>query len=204
MSLRGGYLICDLKGKDVNTSQTIDGIYEKLEGNLGKPVLVSGIVINDVDYKDCYCAMSVDGTDIILSNAGYKFTITDQDAVTGVVYDQDEISNKKIYYHPIYITDSASTFTLTWAILDNKPTAYTKDEMLVKLKALLDLGAIIQVNGWFVYSSEMHNVYMMYKENDEYRIYGNCEAIPQKFRSILLNTTWEDISLFVDGVNAIN
>lgn len=84
MSQKGGYQILDLKGTALTagSASTIKGIYETLEGNYHKPVLVSGLVIGDTVYADAYVTFTVSESNYIGKAYGYNITITDDDEIT--------------------------------------------------------------------------------------------------------------------------
>lgn len=87
MNRKGGYKIIDLKGNDLTDATfTIDGIYEALEGNYNKAILLTGIVINDVEYDDVFTTPKVVSSKYVLDAYGYTLTIDDDDLVTmGVI-----------------------------------------------------------------------------------------------------------------------
>lgn len=80
--IKGGYQIIDLENRNL-TSQvgmTYEGIYDKIEGTR-KPVLVSGIKISDVEYRDMWVNFSVVGdsfigvvTNVETSKGTYRLT----------------------------------------------------------------------------------------------------------------------------------
>lgn len=50
--MKGGYTILDFKDINIqvgNTPTKIEGIYEKIEGNYRKPLLLEGLVINGIE-----------------------------------------------------------------------------------------------------------------------------------------------------------
>lgn len=61
----GGYQIIDLKNFPFDSSKgnsvVIDGIYEKIEGTL-KPILLTGIVINDMEVRNLFVFPSYTGS----------------------------------------------------------------------------------------------------------------------------------------------
>ena len=72
MSLKGGYKIIDLKGVDVTKSTLmIKGIYESIESNYGKPLLISGIVIDGVEKDDVFVQATLNGTAYEFNIYGY-------------------------------------------------------------------------------------------------------------------------------------
>ena len=82
MSLKGGYKIIDLKGVDVTKSTLmIKGIYESIESNYGKPLLISGIVIDGVEKDDVFVQATLNGTTYEFEVYGYTIQVQDTDAV---------------------------------------------------------------------------------------------------------------------------
>lgn len=84
MSLKGGYKIIDLKGTNLTTAEavTITGIYDKIENSYHKPLLLSGIVIDDVEKNDVYVQPQLSSTSYVFELYGYTLTITDEDSLT--------------------------------------------------------------------------------------------------------------------------
>lgn len=84
MSRKGGYIIVDLKGTpfETGTGQTVNGVYEHIEGNYRKPVLLSGINIDGTEYADMYIAPTVSGSDYTASVYGKTMTVTSENLVT--------------------------------------------------------------------------------------------------------------------------
>ena len=85
MSLKGGYKIIDFK--DINlvtgTASTIAGVYDAIESNYRKAILISGISIDGVKMADSFVELLlVDGTEYTGTLYGKTLTITDTDAVT--------------------------------------------------------------------------------------------------------------------------
>lgn len=86
----GGYKMISLN--DVNIipngdAVTIKGIYEKIEHNYRKPVLLGGLTINGVERADRYITFSVDDSDfvgfIVLTNwDALEIRIKSDDSVT--------------------------------------------------------------------------------------------------------------------------
>ena len=130
-------------------------------------------------------------------------------SVTGSINGEETPSVKPIYYHPIYIIQNTHTDTddvecrCTLVVMDNSSTPYTATTLLAKLKELMDLGAYIQINGYFKDSSSVvNNIYMAQKfgEND-YRVYGNNTA--GRTQTAIENIINERTDI-ADGVNKIN
>lgn len=59
--IRGGYQIIDLEGVALTVDQvTIPGLYEVLEGNNGKPILISGVNIGGKKLPDIFAAQTTE------------------------------------------------------------------------------------------------------------------------------------------------
>ena len=80
---KGGYQIVDLGGKSftLGTGIVVDGAYDKIKGTR-KPIYVSGIVIADVEYNDCYVQIVVNGSNFEGTIYGKKIVIQDNDVIT--------------------------------------------------------------------------------------------------------------------------
>lgn len=84
MSLKGGYKIIDLKNNDLTSSNTINGIYDAIEGNYGKPILLSGIVIDSVEKDDIFVNVEVSNSVYVIKAYNRTINITSSDVVTSV------------------------------------------------------------------------------------------------------------------------
>ena len=83
MSKNGGYKIIDLRGRPLTgDAQTIPGIYEEIEGNYYKSLLLSGVNVGGVERPDLYTGASLSGANYTFSAYGYTITITADDEVT--------------------------------------------------------------------------------------------------------------------------
>lgn len=87
---KGGYQIIDLEGHNHTSGvgAVHDGIYEKIEGT-PKAILLSGIVVNAVEYHDTYIFPCVNGTNYVAivgenptTNERITINIQDNDVVT--------------------------------------------------------------------------------------------------------------------------
>lgn len=86
----GGYQIINLNDHPHTTGVgvTHEGIYDKIEGTR-KPILLSGIVVNDVEYHDTYIFPTVNGTNYVAvvgrnptTNEEIVINVQDNDVVT--------------------------------------------------------------------------------------------------------------------------
>lgn len=84
MSYNGGYKIIDFK--DINlvtgTASTIAGVYDAIESNHRKAILISGIVIDGVKMADSFVELSVVSANYTGKLYGKTLTITKDDKVT--------------------------------------------------------------------------------------------------------------------------
>ena len=86
--VKGGYQIINLDGVVHNDSSAVthEGIYERIAGTQ-KPIMISGINIDGVEYHDCYVEPEVKGSNYEFKMYGYKVTVTNSDVVTFKVSD---------------------------------------------------------------------------------------------------------------------
>lgn len=84
MSRKGGYQIVDFKNVSLTADDetTVAGVYEAIEGNYNKRLVVSGIVIGSTEYDDVTVDAAVVGTDFVFRAYGYKFVVASDDGVT--------------------------------------------------------------------------------------------------------------------------
>ena len=89
--MNGGYKIIDLKDKNFiigGSGITVPGIYEKIESNNRKVILLSGITISDVEKPDRFVTFGIESGDYVavISISGYadvlKITVTSDDLIT--------------------------------------------------------------------------------------------------------------------------
>lgn len=113
MSLKGGYKIIDLKNNDLTSSNTIDGVYDAIEGNYGKPILLSGIVIDGVEKDDIFVNIEVSGSDYIIKAYDRTITITSSDVVTSVE------GGNHLYFYKMDFTDTDTTDDITLYVYSN-------------------------------------------------------------------------------------
>ena len=79
----GGYQIIDLKGKNLTTDvgMVYEGIYDLIESTR-KPILLSGIQVDDTEYQDVFTSVTINGSAFELKAYNKIFTIEDTDVVT--------------------------------------------------------------------------------------------------------------------------
>ena len=84
MSIKGGYKIIDFKNEafTAGTKKTIAGIYNSIESNYGKPLVMSGVKIGTSKYGDHY-------VNLVAGNGTYTgmfdFTMTDNTSAVGIL-----------------------------------------------------------------------------------------------------------------------
>lgn len=82
----GGYKIIDLKDRSLSDEAVvIAGIYESIEDSHRKPLLLSGIVLDDVEKNDVFVEASVNDGSYVISVYGGTITINDDDEVVFTV-----------------------------------------------------------------------------------------------------------------------
>lgn len=81
---RGGYKIIDLKDAQltVETPQAIDGIYESIESNYRKAIMLSNITLAGIKHANTFVEVTTSGSNLVISVYGYTLTITEDDVVT--------------------------------------------------------------------------------------------------------------------------
>lgn len=84
--LNGGYKIVDFKDINITTADgaVVTGIYEDIENNHRKAVMISGITIDGVQKNDCFVDCSIDEGSYKFTAYGKTFTVTAEDKVTFV------------------------------------------------------------------------------------------------------------------------
>ena len=101
MSIKGGYKIIDLKDNDViKNDVVIEGIYETIKDNYGKPLLISGIVIDGIKKDDVYTQVNKIGDYYTFTLYNYKLSVSNTNVVSTTripSYDFVINSNNKVY-----------------------------------------------------------------------------------------------------------
>ena len=106
----GGYVIISLNDED---------IYEKIERNLYKPILLTDIVINGIEKNDVFTTAYVEGTNIVFKDIYDKdITISDDNSVT--IGD----NGKHLYRYIFYFSDCITE------CLCNKPFSRLNTEII--------------------------------------------------------------------------
>ena len=80
-----GYQIISLRDTPFVTggsTMMLDGIYDQIESNNRKPILLDGIVIDGIEKNAVYTQVTVNGSNFEFNVYGKTITITDTDAVS--------------------------------------------------------------------------------------------------------------------------
>lgn len=82
--MRGGYQLINLKDKNIVTGSTatIKGIYNQIENNHRKNMILTGITIDGVEYADCSICPTLNGSNYTFTAWGKTYTVTDTDKVS--------------------------------------------------------------------------------------------------------------------------
>lgn len=82
--LKGGYKIIDLKGVTIASEggTTVTGIYNDIENNYRKPLLLSGIVIEGVEKADVFITVTTSESNFTFTAYNKTYTVTNADLVT--------------------------------------------------------------------------------------------------------------------------
>lgn len=109
----------DLENKALSgTAVEFDGIYDAIEGNLGKVLCLANIVVGNSELGSAFAEFTASGDDLVAEVFGCKITVTDDDEVTAEV-----IANPKVPVAPTtasktYVlkatTDAAGKATIAW------------------------------------------------------------------------------------------
>lgn len=81
---KGGYHITDFKDVNITSAEgaTIVGIYDDIESSHRKAILISGITIDGVEYRDCFVDCTSTDNSFTFSAHGKTFTVSNSDTVT--------------------------------------------------------------------------------------------------------------------------
>lgn len=81
--MRGGYQIVDFHNENLSgSSVTIPGIYESIEGNHYKPLLLSGVVLDNVEKADVFAPADISGGNFNFAVYGGTISVTSDNGVT--------------------------------------------------------------------------------------------------------------------------
>lgn len=81
----GGYQIISLRDIPFITggaTMMLDGIYDQIESNNRKPILLDGIVIDGIEKNAVFTQVNINGSNFEFNVYGKTITITDTDAVS--------------------------------------------------------------------------------------------------------------------------
>lgn len=82
--LKGGYHIVDFRDVNITTGTgvTVAGVYESIEENHRKAILISGVTIDGVEKPDCFVDCEIADSNYTFTAYGKTFTVTNADLVT--------------------------------------------------------------------------------------------------------------------------
>lgn len=82
--VKGGYKVVNFKDENITAENgaTVSGVYESLENNYHKALMISGVVIDGTEYNDTFVEVTVSGSDYTFTAYGKTFTVTSEDKVT--------------------------------------------------------------------------------------------------------------------------
>lgn len=97
---KGGYHIVDFKNSNFTTEKAtniIDGVYESIKGSYGKPLVLTGLKFDRVEYKDAFIAVRIEEAKYIIDSLyGLKITIDNTDAVNVVSVEPTNLSDEEL------------------------------------------------------------------------------------------------------------
>lgn len=81
--MKGGYKIINFKNKKLTTGAfaTISGIYDSVEHNYRKPLLLSNLVLDGVEIPDTFASYKLSGTDFVFNIPQGTIKISQNDSV---------------------------------------------------------------------------------------------------------------------------
>lgn len=83
--IKGGYHIVDFKGINLSTTNTdgvtINGIYDSIENSYNKPLLFTGLTIENVEKNDVYESVTIGENTYTVTLYTHTVTITNDDIV---------------------------------------------------------------------------------------------------------------------------
>ena len=98
----GGYVIISLNDED---------IYEKIERNLYKPILLTDIVINGIEKNDVFTTAYVEGANIVFKDIYDKdITISDDNSVS--IGEYKRLYRNTIFIHDVFISNNQTSVVI--------------------------------------------------------------------------------------------
>lgn len=83
MCVKGGYKMLDLKNQSLSTTKTtITGIYESIENNYKKVLMLCNINIENIEKANAFVTFNINNTAYECIVYGYTIKITNDDEVT--------------------------------------------------------------------------------------------------------------------------
>ena len=86
--MRGGYIIADFKKSALTSGEqaSIEGLFNSVSNPYNKAVMVSGLVVGDVEYPDFYAVFVKDSNNykaqVVINGTAVSIEVTPDDNVT--------------------------------------------------------------------------------------------------------------------------
>ncbi len=221
--MKGGYQIIDLLENDITSASSIDGLYEALEGNHRKPVLLTHINVSDVEKSDIYVMPEVSGSSYVLRNVyGYDITVNSDDTISVAstqwatrTYADQAAAAKTVYCHPVSVRSASgqsNKYRLSFLLFNTSDAELTIDtfkDFIDNLAASTDYVAKLTASGAYFDSVQNITIIVSYvaKLNDNSYYVVGLDASTGDAASVssaTFNDIFDAASAFTDGVNAIN
>lgn len=111
--MRGGYIVIDMHGMDIDTGATITGVYNNIESNYHKPLVIHNITKNGVKQADEFVTKITMADPIVITTGSTVYTINSNDGVTCVPFEYGGVKTAvKMVKIPatVTITDGTDDF----------------------------------------------------------------------------------------------
>lgn len=125
---KGGYKIINLNNNDLSqASFTLDGVYEEIEGNYQKALLLSGIIIDGVEKADVFVTAEIVNSKYVIK--AYDKTLTiDSDDLIAIA---DGGNHLYVHYFEINFKDDNDTeIGYTAGKIFTSKNTITKDDVI--------------------------------------------------------------------------
>lgn len=180
----GGYVIISLNDED---------IYEKIERNLYKPILLTDIVINGIEKNDVFTTAYVEGTNIVFKDIYDKdITISNDNSVS--IGDNGEHLYEYVYKH------IESAFAFSAFLLTNK-SDLTIDNLLNFFNENANFE--FQACGYYYVGNEAHLINSIYFDGADLYLTsvlknssGNIEISDEYFQIDSINDSLNKRKIF--------
>lgn len=190
MSRKAGYKVLNLKGTDLSSASfTLDGIYDSIEGNYNKALLLTGIVIDSVEKADVFVTAEVDSdANYVIKAYDKTITIASDDTVT--VAD----GGNHLYLYSVYDDYIYSTLILPFKFdklrINHDATELTEEQQSILLK----INNYLKKNTLFLEESSSDTGAIpkqFYISSDSNYINFYCEAFDSSDISSTIDASYE-------------